>query len=93
MFLFSQANSWCARGIELLASQRIEKCSMSPEYAEESLQEIQKFVLSANEFCLTSSPREFRDVFQESTTPETKAFVTQVSEQQKLLLLVCVEKM
>lgn len=74
-----QANSWCARGIELLASQRIEKCSISPEYAEESLQELQQFVLSASEFCITSSPTELRDVFQESATPETKALVAQVS--------------
>lgn len=75
---FLQANSWCARGIELLASQRIEKCSISPEHAEESLQEIQQFVLSASEFCVTSSPSELRDVFQESATPETKALVSQV---------------
>lgn len=75
---FLQANSWCARGIELLASQRIEKCSISPEYADESLQELQQFVLSASEFCITSSPSELRDVFQESATPETKALVAQV---------------
>lgn len=63
----------------MLASQRIEKCSMQPECAEESLQEIQQFVLSASEFCSTSSPRELRNVFQESATPETRALVTQVS--------------
>lgn len=51
---------------------------MSPEYAEESLQEIQQFVLSASEFCSTSSPRELRNIFQESATPETRALVTQV---------------
>lgn len=78
VFFLLQANSWCARGIELLASQRIEKCSVSPEYAEESLKEIQQFVLSASEFCITASPSELRDVFQESATPETKALVSQV---------------
>lgn len=72
-----QANKWCAKGVDLLASQRIERCSMSSEYAEESLQEIQDFIESASEFCV-SSPREFRNVFQESTTPETKALVSQV---------------
>lgn len=72
-----QANVWCARGIELLASQRIEKCSGSAEIAEQSLDEIQQFLSSATEFRV-SSPREFRNVFQESTTPETKALVTQV---------------
>lgn len=75
--LFYQANAWCARGIELLASQRIEKCSGSSEIAEQSLSEIQQFLASASEFRV-SSPREFRNVFQESTTPETKALVTQV---------------
>lgn len=64
--------------MELLASQRIEKCSISVEYAEQSLQEVQQFILSASEFCV-SSPREFRNVFQESTTPETKALVSQVN--------------
>lgn len=54
---------------------------MSAEYAEQSLMEVQQFIMSANEFCNASSnPREFRNVFQESTTPETKALVTQVSE-------------
>lgn len=75
---YLQANTWCARGIELLASQHIEKCSASADYAEESLQELQRFVLSASEFCTTSSPNELRNVFQESATPETKALVTQV---------------
>lgn len=57
---------------------------MSVEFAEESLQEIQEFILSACEFCsVTSSPREFRNVFQESTTPETKALVTQVNKNDK----------
>lgn len=78
--LYLQANAWCARGIELLASQHIEKCSASAEYTEESLQELQRFVMSASEFCTTSSPNELRNVFQESATPETKALVTQVNE-------------
>lgn len=74
-----QANKWCAKGVELLASQRIEKCSVSAEYAEQSLQEIQQFIASASEFCVSTSPREFRNVFEDSTTPETKALVSQVS--------------
>jgi len=74
-----QANRWCARGVDLLASQHIEKCSSSPELAEQSLMEIQQYVASAEEFKL-SSPKEFRSLFQDSITPETKALVTQVSE-------------
>lgn len=74
-----QANRWCARGIDLLASQHIEKCSNSSELAEQSLMEIQQYVSSAEEFKL-GSPKEFRSLFQDSVTPETKALVTQVSE-------------
>lgn len=61
----------------MLAAQRIEKCATSGDIAEKSLQEIQQFIASASDFKL-SSPREFKNVFQESTTPETKALVTQV---------------
>ena len=41
--------------------------------------EIQQYVASAEEFKL-SSPKEFRSLFQDSITPETKALVTQVSK-------------
>jgi hypothetical protein len=76
----SQANQWCTRGIELLASQKIEKCSVSIELAEKSLQEIQQFTNSASDFCL-STPRDFRNMFEDSTTVETKALVSQVGNQ------------
>jgi len=69
-----------------LASQHIEKCSSSPELAEQSLMEIQQYVASAEEFKL-SSPKEFRSLFQDSITPETKALVTQVSKAICILLL------
>jgi hypothetical protein len=78
-FTLFQANRWCTRGVDLLASQHIEKCSSSPELAEQSLLEIQQYVASAEEFKL-SSPKEFRSLFQDSITAETKALVTQVSE-------------
>lgn len=81
---YFQANQWCANGVELLASQRIEKCSASPEIAEQSLQEIQAFIASAAEFKL-SSPSEFKKIFLESTTPETKALVSQVCNNVKNL--------
>lgn len=75
-----KANEWCARGVELLASQHIEKCSVSVEIAEKSLQEIVAFIGTAAEFRV-SSPRDSpRNVFEESQTPETKALVTQVSK-------------
>ena len=57
------ANEWCAKGIDLLASQRIENVSVPPETAEIKLQEIIKFVESSEDFQLSS----LRD-FEECTT-------------------------
>lgn len=48
------ANEWCAKGIDLLASQRIENVSVPPETAEIKLQEIIRFVESAEDFQLSS---------------------------------------
>ena len=75
---FLQANKWCACGVELLASQQVEKCSISMDLAEQRLQEIQQFLLSASEFS-GANGTESRKAFEESTTPETRALVTQVS--------------
>lgn len=61
------------------------------EVAEQSLQEILTFIASAAEFRV-SSPREFRNVFEESQTPETKALVTQVSGNIVSLVLVKVKR-
>ncbi|KAM7344260.1 guanine nucleotide exchange factor DBS isoform 6-T10 [Cochliomyia hominivorax] len=83
-----KANEWCANGVELLTSQRIEKCSSSPELAEQSLQEIQAFIASASDFKL-SSPSEFKKIFLESTTPETKALVSQVLQRIDDVSLMC----
>lgn len=74
-----QANQWCASGIDLLASQRIEQCSASPELAEKYLKEIQEFQISSKEFTL-NGPKDFKDTFQCATIPETKALVSQVFE-------------
>ncbi|XP_065166036.1 guanine nucleotide exchange factor DBS-like isoform X2 [Atheta coriaria] len=65
-----KANEWCAKGVELLASQSIEKCSSSVEHAEKSLIEIQLFIATVD--------KDFKRIFEESITPETKALVTQV---------------
>lgn len=48
------ANEWCAKGIDLLASQRIENISVPPETAEIKLHEIIRFVESAEDFQLSS---------------------------------------
>ncbi|ALC40673.1 CG30440 [Drosophila busckii] len=83
-----KANQWCANGVELLASQRIEKCSVSEDLAEQSLHEIQAFIASASNFKL-SSPSEFKKIFLESTTPETKALVSQVLQRIDDVSLMC----
>lgn len=67
------ANEWCSKGIELLASQRIENVAMPPESAEIKYQEIEGFIESANIFQLSS----LRD-FEESTSLES-VIVSQVS--------------
>ncbi|XP_038122208.1 guanine nucleotide exchange factor DBS isoform X4 [Culex quinquefasciatus] len=77
-----KANQWCARGIELLATQRIEKCSVSADIAAKSLLEIQEFVASAADF-------KFKNVIQESTTLETKALVSQVIQRIDDVQLMC----
>lgn len=59
------ANEWCSRGIELLASQRIENVTMPPETAEIKYQEIVQLVESANLLEIWS----LKD-FEENTTLE-----------------------
>lgn len=67
------ANEWCSKGIDLLASQRIENFSVPPETAELKLHEIVAFVESAEHFQLSS----LKD-FEESTSLES-VIVSQVS--------------
>ncbi|XP_032311518.1 guanine nucleotide exchange factor DBS isoform X6 [Drosophila ananassae] len=78
-----KANEWCANGVELLASQRIEKCSAFTD-----LEKLQDFIASASEFKL-SSPSEFKKIILESTTPETKALVSQVLQRIDDVSLMC----
>lgn len=73
-----KANEWCAKGIELLASQRIENTSISPDIAERKLQEILKFIESAEEFEL-SRLKELKCCQEENTSLET-IILSQVSE-------------
>ncbi|CAH0562294.1 unnamed protein product [Brassicogethes aeneus] len=78
METIEKANKWCAIGIDLLASQKIEKCANSTELAEKYLHEIQEFIKTSNEF--TNNPDELKNIFQDSITSETKALVTQVMQ-------------
>ncbi|XP_015596435.1 guanine nucleotide exchange factor DBS isoform X2 [Cephus cinctus] len=72
-----KANTWCTRGIELLASQN----STTP--ADQALQELQQLIEAAEEF------HHPRCIFQDSITPETKALVTQVLQRIEDVSLMC----
>jgi hypothetical protein len=78
-----KANNWCAQGRDLLASQHIDKCSCSPEIAEQLLYEIEHFMeVGINELNInlnTHNSRDFYAMFEDAITPETKALVNQVS--------------
>ncbi|XP_076323895.1 guanine nucleotide exchange factor DBS isoform X2 [Tachypleus tridentatus] len=82
-----KANKWCTRGVDLLASQQIEKCS-SPEYAELALEELETFLKSSNEFRL-NNPREFHNIFKHMITPETKSLVQQVLQRIEDVQMMC----
>lgn len=58
--------------MDLLASQQLEKCS---ELAAQSLADIERFLASDAEF---RDPKEFRRLFQDVVTPETKSLINQV---------------
>lgn len=72
-----KANRWCSQGVDLLASQQLEKCS-SPEFAAQALADIEDLFTSASEF---RDPKQFRNMFQDIITPETKSLINQVYSQ------------
>lgn len=72
-----KANEWCAKGIDFLASQRIENTSISPEIAELKLQEIMKFIDSAEDFEL-SSLKELKSCQEENNTSLETIILSQV---------------
>lgn len=84
-----KANEWCAKGIDLLASQRIENMSLSSDIAEQKLQDILAFVESAKDFEL-SSLKDLKSCQEENTTSLETIILSQVSK--KLFLLVNVNE-
>ncbi|XP_031842251.1 guanine nucleotide exchange factor DBS isoform X1 [Nomia melanderi] len=72
-----KANTWCTRGIELLASQN----NTTP--ADQALQELQELIEAAEEF------HHPRCIFQDSVMPETKALITQVLQRIEDVSLMC----
>lgn len=71
-----KANEWCAKGIDLMASQRVES-AMSPESAELRLQEIMKFIDSAEDYEL-SSLKELKSCQEENNTSLETIILSQV---------------
>ncbi|XP_070538296.1 guanine nucleotide exchange factor DBS-like isoform X3 [Ptychodera flava] len=65
-----KANKWCSKGVDLLATQSMDKCQ-SPEGAESALQEIDDFIKTANQINL-HDPKEFRAIFDPILTAEAK---------------------
>ncbi|XP_056645987.1 guanine nucleotide exchange factor DBS-like isoform X1 [Diorhabda sublineata] len=82
------ANKWCANGVELLATQKIEQCASSVELAEKYLKEIKEFLASSKEFT-SNSPKDFKDIFQESTTSETRALISQIVQRIEDVTMMC----
>ncbi|KAK7483851.1 hypothetical protein BaRGS_00024868, partial [Batillaria attramentaria] len=82
-----RANRWCSRGVDLLASQPIERCQTS-QGAEASLQEIEAYLKMARDLKL-SNPREFRQLFDEIMTQEIKGTVQQVLKRMEDVQSMC----
>lgn len=80
-----KANRWCSHGVDLLASQQLEKCS-SPEFASQALADIEDFLASAAEF---RDPNQFRFLFQDIVTPDTKALTQQVIQRLQDVQVMC----
>ncbi|KOX71191.1 Guanine nucleotide exchange factor DBS [Melipona quadrifasciata] len=72
-----KANTWCTRGIELLASQN----NTTPP--DQALQELQELIEAAEEF------HHPRCIFQDSVMPETKALISQVLQRIEDVSLMC----
>ncbi|CAG9759980.1 unnamed protein product [Ceutorhynchus assimilis] len=87
-----EANTWCTTGIDLLASQKIEQCSNSPDLAKKCISEIRNFEITAKEF-MSNGQRDFKDLFQDTVTPETKALAIQVLQRTDDVKLMCDKRM
>lgn len=86
-----KANRWCAKGVDVLASQQIEKCTSS-EFSEVALKELDEFLDSSKDFRL-SDPREFHVIFKDvSMTPETRALVQQVLKRVEDVQMMCEQR-
>ncbi|XP_046383423.1 guanine nucleotide exchange factor DBS-like [Ischnura elegans] len=92
-----KANDWCSKGVHLLASMRIEKCS-SPEFAEQTLSDLECFLASyegkvvpKRSSCSGADLEQNSPwgLFADVVTPETKALVQQVVQRIEDVHLMC----
>ena len=84
-----QANEWCSRGIDLLASQQLEKCT-APEYAAQALGDIEEFLAAAAELGATADAgRDFRHLFDDLLTLETRPLCLQVVQRLHDVKVMC----
>ncbi|KAF5296920.1 hypothetical protein FQA39_LY12277 [Lamprigera yunnana] len=83
-----RGNKWCMKGVELLRLQQMEQFSHSVDLAEKALEEIQEFLLLGVDFKFNNL-KEFKTLFQDNITPETKVLVTQVIEKIDELMNTC----
>ncbi|XP_064638483.1 guanine nucleotide exchange factor DBS-like isoform X2 [Lineus longissimus] len=71
-----KASKWCTKGVDLLATQQIEKCQ-TQDGAGAAVSDIEAFLITARELNL-SNPKEFRKKFDIILTPESRNTVQNV---------------
>ncbi|PVD18636.1 hypothetical protein C0Q70_21186 [Pomacea canaliculata] len=82
-----RANRWCSSGVDLLAGQPLERCQTS-QGAEIAVQEIDAFLKTLQDLKL-SNPREFRQLFEDLMTQETRGTVQQVLKRMEDVQSMC----
>ncbi|XP_050314166.1 guanine nucleotide exchange factor DBS-like isoform X2 [Anthonomus grandis grandis] len=79
METIEKANNWCSAGVSLLASQRIEECTNTPELAEKYIDEIKSY----------QNQQEFRDILFDNISLETKTITSQLVQRMDDIMLMC----
>ena len=68
--MFFQANTWCKKGMDILANQQLAG-NQSPEMAREAVRDIDNFVVTVKELKL-NNPKEFRQLFDGMITSDVR---------------------
>ncbi|XP_054708751.1 LOW QUALITY PROTEIN: guanine nucleotide exchange factor DBS-like [Uloborus diversus] len=82
-----KANTWCAEGVELLASHQIEKCTCY-EFASRALQNVDEFLQKGREMQICEE-LENHSIFEAAISPETRTLVQQVLKRLEDMRTVC----